>query len=78
MRDRAAEWGFGLRALRIDMNPLPVVGGVSEQIDPLLIDFEPVADSDFLTDKTEEIGGFTDECALQMRCLQSGKVGSNG
>ena len=35
-----------LRALRIDMNPLMVVGGVRELVDALLRDLQPFRDGD--------------------------------
>ena len=41
MRDRPAERAAG-RTLRIDVDPLMVIGGVREQIDALLCDLQPI------------------------------------
>ena len=45
VRDRRAERRVGLRALRIDMDPLMVAGRVGKGVDAILRDHEPVADA---------------------------------
>ena len=49
MRDCRAE-GAGSCALGIDVDPLVVVGGVGEQVDPPLVDEQPSAVAQVLTD----------------------------
>src|SRR5436190_5299874 len=55
VRDRRAE-RTGLRALDVDVNPLVVVGGVGEELDPLLRHGDPVADADVLADELLQLG----------------------
>ena len=56
MGDSPAEGGLG-RALRIDMDELVIVGGVSEKVDPRLGHIHPVGDADLHAD---QIGNFCD------------------
>ena len=43
---------FFLRALGIEVNPLMVAGRIGKHIDPLLVDFIPIADAQFFADST--------------------------
>jgi len=38
-------------ALRVDMNPLVIPGGICKQVDPLLVDQQPVAEAQMLTNR---------------------------
>ena len=42
--------GPGRRALLVDVDPLVVVGGVGEQVDPVLVDLDPVGGAELLAD----------------------------
>ncbi len=48
----------GLRLVKVDVDPLVVVSGISKLVDPLLVDCHPVGDSDFLSDEFHEILGY--------------------
>jgi hypothetical protein len=50
MGDGASE-RTGRRLLRLDVDPLMVVGGVGEGINPILGDLEPVTDPDLGVDQ---------------------------
>ena len=55
-RQKTVGDGFAKRALRrpfdIDMNPLMIVGAIGELIDAVLIDYQPVAYPDLLSDQS--------------------------
>jgi hypothetical protein len=53
--DGRAERPFGPDALRIDMDPLMVGGGVRKRVDAVLRDQEPVADRDLAPDQPAEL-----------------------
>ena len=44
------------RALRVEMDPLAVFGRLGEPVDPVLVDLNPVADAEFLTDPILKVG----------------------
>ncbi len=54
MRDGRTKRTFALRPLYIDVNPLMIARAVGELIDALLVNGEPVGDSQFLPHKLPE------------------------
>ena len=54
MRDGRTKRAFALRPLYIDVNPLMIACTVGELIDALLVNGEPVRDSQFLSHKLLE------------------------
>src|ERR1700760_2272993 len=46
----------GRGALGVDVDPLVILGVVGEAVDPLLVDLEPLAGADLLTDRGFEVG----------------------
>jgi hypothetical protein len=50
VRDRCAIRTFSAGSLNVDVDPLVVAGGVSERVDAVLIDGDPLGDAEFLTD----------------------------
>ena len=61
MRDRRLERALPLRPLDVDVNPLVVAGAIGEVVDPLLIDGQPVADTEFGSDQGLRIGDGRDD-----------------
>jgi hypothetical protein len=55
VRDRTAE-GSGLGALNVDVDPLMVVRGIREGVDPVLVDLEPLAVPEVLADEGLQLG----------------------
>ena len=49
MRHGAAERGLG-RGLGVDMDELPILGGVGESVDPRLVDRQPAGNADLCAD----------------------------
>jgi hypothetical protein len=56
MCDCSAEWAIG-RPLRVDVDPLVVVGGIGEQVDPVLADLQPLSGTQLGTFGCDEFVG---------------------
>ena len=54
MGDRRAEWSGG-RTLGVDVDPLVIVGGVGERVDPILADLPPFAVSEMRADQSAQL-----------------------
>jgi hypothetical protein len=67
VRDRALERRL-LRARSVDMDPLPIFGGLCKPIDPCLRDVEPVADREFRIEPFAESRDLRDPDHRAMTC----------
>ena len=59
MRDRSTVGRLLARPLDIHVNPLMVIGRIRKQVDPVLINFKPVADRNFFANPVAQ--GFNRE-----------------
>src|SRR6202000_882039 len=73
---RAAERALG-GALRIDVDPLVVLGVVGEAVDPLLVDLEPVAGADLLADRGFEVSHAVVSLHLVSRHIANNTIANN-
>jgi hypothetical protein len=53
--DGRTEGRLTARAFDVHVNPLTVTGGLGEAVDPVLGQFQPVADHDFLADPVAQL-----------------------
>ena len=51
MGNGPAERRFGVRPFGVDVDPLVVAGGIGEEVDPGLVDLDPVAGAEVLADR---------------------------
>jgi hypothetical protein len=77
MGDRGAERS-GRGALRVDVDPLVVAGGVGERVDPVLVHGEPVAGAQVRTDGGSQVVGAAEDVRHAETSMRARHAGDSG